>query len=50
MGTVGMLMAAYKEELLSKDEILNCIDILKNNGRHISGKLYDQLIQKLEVQ
>jgi predicted nucleic acid-binding protein len=50
MGTVGMLMAAYKEGLLSKNEILTCIDILKNSGRHISGRLYDQLIHKLEKQ
>jgi predicted nucleic acid-binding protein len=49
MGTVGMLMAAYKEGLLSKNEILTCIDILKNSGRHISSKLYDQLMHKLEV-
>jgi predicted nucleic acid-binding protein len=49
MGTVGMLMAAYKEGLLSKNEILACIDILKNSGRHISSKLYDQLMHKLEV-
>jgi predicted nucleic acid-binding protein len=50
MGTVGMLMVGYKERLLSKDEILTCIDILRNSGRHISGNLYDQLMQKLETQ
>jgi predicted nucleic acid-binding protein len=50
MGTVGLLMAAYKEKLLSKDEILTCIDILKYSGRHISNKLYDQLIHKLGTQ
>jgi predicted nucleic acid-binding protein len=47
MGTVGMLMAAYKEQLLSKEEILNCIEILKTTGRHISAALYEQLLAKL---
>jgi predicted nucleic acid-binding protein len=46
MGTIGMLMIAYNEHLLSKEEILNCINILKNSGRHISEQLYEQLIKK----
>jgi predicted nucleic acid-binding protein len=46
MGTIGMLMIAYNEHLLSEEEILNCINILKNNGRHISEQLYEQLIKK----
>jgi predicted nucleic acid-binding protein len=49
MGTVGVMIVAYKEGLLSKNEILTCIDILKNSGRHISSKLYDQLMHKLEM-
>ncbi len=48
MGTVGFLLAANKEGYLSKEEILSCIDILKNNGRHISNKLYDQLVERLD--
>jgi predicted nucleic acid-binding protein len=48
MGTIGMLMIAYKEHLLSKQEIKNCINILKDSGRHISEKLYEQLINKLD--
>ena len=47
MGTIGMLMVAYQEKMLSRDEILHCIDILKNTGRHISEKLYEQLMQKI---
>lgn len=47
MGTIGMLLAAYKEELLSKEEILHCIEILKTTGRHISEKLYRQLIERI---
>ena len=48
MGTVGLLLIANQEGYLSKEEILSCIDILKNSGRHISNKLYDQLVRKLD--
>ncbi len=48
MGTVGMLMAAYKEDVLTKNEILKCVDILKYSGRHIDNKLYAQLLKKLQ--
>lgn len=47
MGTIGMLMAAYKDQKLNKEEVLKCVDILKYNGRHIDNRLYEQLIQKL---
>ena len=46
MGTIGVLMLAYEEDRLSKEEILACVDVLKHNGRHISNKLYEQLLQK----
>lgn len=47
MGTLGMLLVAYKEKLLSKEEILQCIEILKTTGRYISEKLYKQLLKKM---
>lgn len=47
MGTVGILLAAHEEGLLRKEEILQCLDILRNSGRHISEALYEQLIEKL---
>lgn len=47
MGTIGILMVAYEERKLTKEEILDCVDILKHNGRHISEKLYQQLLDKL---
>ncbi|MBR6061184.1 MAG: DUF3368 domain-containing protein, partial [Spirochaetales bacterium] len=43
MGTIGVLMAAYEEEYISKNEIKSAIEILHNAGRHISEKLYEQL-------
>lgn len=47
MGTIGVLLAAYRKQLLSKEEIITCINILKMTGRHISAKLYEQLMEKL---
>ena len=47
MGTVGILMTAFDEELLSAEEIEQCIDVLRSNGRHISDKLYEQLMEKI---
>lgn len=47
MGTIGILMAANEDGFLSKEEVLNCITALKRCGRHISEKLYEQLISRL---
>lgn len=47
MGTVGILMTAFDEELLLAEEIEQCIDVLRSNGRHISEKLYEQLMEKI---
>ncbi|MCD7717329.1 MAG: DUF3368 domain-containing protein [Lachnospiraceae bacterium] len=46
MGTVGILMTAYEEQLLTSLEIEQCIEALRENGRHISEKLYQQLRDK----
>lgn len=47
MGTVGILMYAYSEQVLTKQEIYDCIDILKVTARRISDKLFQQLIDYL---
>lgn len=47
MGTIGLLMVAYSEQMLDRDEILQCIDILRNTGRHISNNLYEQLMKNI---
>ncbi len=47
MGTVGILKAAYEEKLLSYDEIVECISILKLYGRHISDRLFRQLLDSI---
>lgn len=48
MGTIGILMQAYDSRLLSKEEIEECIEILRSNGRHISDRLYEQLIERIK--
>lgn len=47
MGTVGILKAAHEEGLLSYNDIEECITILKNHGRHISDRLYEQLLESI---
>ena len=49
MGTIGILLIANNGNLLSKDQVLECIETLKITGRQISDKLYKQLIKKLSV-
>lgn len=44
MGTIGVLALAYQDAVLSSQEIHDAIEILKNSGRHISEKLYKQLL------
>ena len=47
MGTIGILMTAFEEKLLSADEIEQCAEVLRSNGRHISDRLYEQLMEKI---
>lgn len=47
MGTIGILMAAYEGNELTADEVRNCIEGLKNAGRHISQKYYQMLLDRL---
>ena len=47
MGTIGILMAAYKEHELTSYEARECIDILQRTGRHISQKHYQMLLNML---
>lgn len=47
MGTIGLLLVGYKESILTKQQILECIDVMKYSGRHISEALYQQLLTKI---
>ena len=44
MGTSGILGLAYETSLISKEEIKQAIEILRDSGRHISERLYEQLL------
>ena len=48
MGTVGMLRVAYEEKMLSYQEIIDCIEALRENGRHISDRLFRQLLESIQ--
>lgn len=47
MGTIGVLMVAYEECELTAVETRGCIDILQQNGRHISQLYYQRLLNML---
>lgn len=46
-GTIGILIQAFNENLISKEEILNNIKILKESGRYISESLYNRLVARI---
>ncbi|MCR5123794.1 MAG: DUF3368 domain-containing protein [Treponema sp.] len=48
MGTIGILGLAYQDGFISKDEIKGAIEILRDSGRHISEKLYEQLLNLID--
>ena len=39
MGTIGILLNAFDEHILTEEEILNAFDILKRSNRRISNQL-----------
>ena len=46
-GTIGILMTAFEEHLLTAEEIQQSIIELKINGRHISDRLFAQLLDRI---
>ena len=47
MGTIGILGLAYEDSIISHQEIKNAIDVLRDSGRHISERLYEQLLNMI---
>lgn len=43
-----MLRVAYEEKLFSYDDIIECIEVLRLNGRHISDRLFKQLLESIQ--
>lgn len=48
VGTVGILLHAYDENILSESDILECIEILKNSNIRISQNLLDLIVKHIE--
>ena len=48
IGTIGILMAAYEEQMLTSLDVLECIRILKENRRYIRNGLDEQLKRKID--
>lgn len=47
MGTIGLLISAYEDNLITSEEARICIDGLQRSGRHIGKKYYQILMDKL---
>lgn len=50
MGTIGVLLFAYEEKLLSVDRTRRALETLKLANRHISDDLFSYALSKLESQ
>jgi len=48
MGTVGLLISAYEDKMLTSEEARKCIDILQKSGRHIGERHYRMLSDRLQ--
>ena len=47
MGTIGLLISAYEDDLLTSDDVRECIDNLQRSGRHIGKRHYQILLDRL---
>ena len=48
MGTIGVLISAYEDELITAEEARLCIVNLQRSGRHIGKRNYQILLDKLQ--
>ncbi|MBQ9058175.1 MAG: hypothetical protein IJ125_03205 [Atopobiaceae bacterium] len=49
-GTMGVLLDAYEERLLSANEVQFDVGVLKSSGRYYSDNLYTELLAEIEKQ
>lgn len=47
MGTIGLLMASYQNGNITAHEIKECIEILRDSGRHIGEKYLQMLLEQI---
>lgn len=48
MGTIGLLMASYQSGNITADEIRQCVEILRDSGRHIGEKFLQMLYEQIQ--
>lgn len=48
MGTIGIIMVAYEENLLTSEDVKECIEQLKKSGRHIGYRYYNMLLSMID--
>ena len=48
MGTIGLLISAYEDRLITAEEARKCIDELQRSGRHIGERHYQMLLDRLQ--
>lgn len=48
MGTIGLLISAYEDKMITSEEARKCIDILQKSGRHIGERHYRMLSDRLQ--
>jgi predicted nucleic acid-binding protein len=48
MGTIGILIAAYEDNVINDNEARECIEGLQRAGRHIGQRHYQMLLDRLK--
>jgi predicted nucleic acid-binding protein len=48
MGTIGILIAAYENDIITANEAMKCIDGLQKANRHIGERHYLRLLERLK--
>ena len=48
MGTIGIIMGAYDENVLTSEDVKECIEQLKKSGRHIGYRYYNMLLSRID--
>lgn len=48
MGTIGLLIGAYEDKIITSEETRMCIDNLQRAGRHIGERHYQMLLDRLQ--
>ncbi|MBQ5989266.1 MAG: DUF3368 domain-containing protein [Oscillospiraceae bacterium] len=48
MGTIGILLSAYEDNVLSSEEVREALNKLRVSNRHISENLLNVALEKLK--